>query len=113
MVRSYCPDRGDFVWICFDPHAGHEQAGHRPALVISPEAYNRMVGLVLLCPVTSRRKGYPFEVPTPPGCAISGVILADQIKSMDWRARKASFCCRAPDAVLGEVIAKAQSLLER
>ncbi len=111
-MRYVGPARGDLVWISFDPPAGHEQAGHRPALVISPDAYNRKVGLVLLCPVTTRRQGYPFEVPIPPGSAVSGVILADQIKSMDWRARKAVFCCRAPEDVLGEVIAKAQSLLE-
>jgi len=112
MAQADCPDRGDFVWICFDPHAGHEQAGHRPALVISPEAYNRKVGLVLLCPVTSRGKGYPFEVSIPPGFPVSGVVLADQIKSVDWRARKAKICCRAPEAVLEEALAKAQSLLE-
>lgn len=112
MGRPYCPDRGEVVWISFDPQAGHEQAGRRPALIVSPFSYNRKVGLALLCPITSRHKGYPFEVPLPAGLAISGVVLSDQIKSVDWRARNAAFCCRVDGDVLLEVIARAQSLLE-
>ena len=80
---SYVPRRGDLVWLSFDPQAGHEQAGRRPAFVLSPEAYNRKTGLFLACPVTSKEKGYPFEVSLPSGLQVSGVILADQLKSLD------------------------------
>ena len=90
MSDPYCPKRSDIVWLTFTPQAGHEQAGHRPALVLSPERYNRKVGLALACPITSQVKGYPFEVPIPPGLEVSGVVLADQVKSLDWKARKAS-----------------------
>jgi mRNA interferase MazF len=83
------PDRGDAIWITLDPQAGHEQAGRRPALVLSPASYNEKVGLALLCPITSQVKGYPFEVPIPAGLTVSGVILADQVKSLDWRVRRA------------------------
>jgi mRNA interferase MazF len=102
---SYVPKRGDLVWLFFDPQAGHEQAGRRPAFVLSPEAYNRKTSLLLACPVTSRIKGYPFEVPLPPGLPVSGVILADQIKSLDWKVRKAAFAAETPDAVIEEVLA--------
>jgi mRNA interferase MazF len=88
---SYVPRRGDIVWLSFDPQAGHEQAGRRPAFVLSPENYNRKTGLFLACPITSRVKGYPFEVALPDGLAVSGVILVDQIKSLDWKVRKAEF----------------------
>ena len=83
---SYFPRRGDIVWLSFDPQSGHEQAGHRPALVLSPELYNRKTGLAVFCPVSSQEKGYPFEVKIPPGHKISGVILSDQVKSLDWKA---------------------------
>src|SRR5438093_12343161 len=86
---EYIPDRGDAVWITLDPQAGHEQAGRRPALVLSPAAYNGKVGLALLCPITSQVKGYPFEVGMPDGLKVAGVALADQVNSLDWRARKA------------------------
>jgi mRNA interferase MazF len=86
---AYVPERGDLVWLTFNPQAGHEQAGRRPAVVLSPKAYNGKVGLALFCPITSQVKGYPFEVILPDGLPISGVILADQVKSLDWRARQA------------------------
>jgi len=111
MPRSFCPRRGDIVWLTFTPKAGHEQAGHRPALVLSPEPYNRKVGLAILCPITSRVKGYPFEVALPDGLKVSGVVLSDQVKSLDWKARQASFCCRAPHGILTEVLAKLQPVL--
>jgi mRNA interferase MazF len=111
MTELHAPDRGDIVWVDFDPQAGHEQAGRRPALIISPRSYNQKVGLVLLCPITNQCKGYPFETPLPKGLKVAGVVLADQVKSMDWHARRAEFCCRAPAATVFDVIGKAQSLL--
>ena len=102
---SYVPKRGDLVWLTLDPQAGHEQAGRRPAFVLSPEAYNRKTSLLLGCPVTSRIKGYPFEVTLPPGLPIGGVILADQIKSLDWKVREAQFAAETPDAVIEDVLA--------
>jgi len=90
-MQTYCPKRGDVVWLSFNPQAGHEQAGHRPALVLSPLAYNRKTGLALFCPITTQVKGYPFEVKVPDDVVkVSGAILSDQVKSMDWRARGAS-----------------------
>ena len=88
-MGAYVPARGDLVWLEFNPQAGHEQAGHRPALVLSPQEYNRRVGLALVCPVTSQVKGYPFEVVLPSGLPISGAVLSDQMKSLDWKARRA------------------------
>ena len=111
MPRGYVPERGDVVWLQFDPQAGHEQAGHRPALVVSPKAYNGKVGLALLCPVTSRVKGYPFEVLFPSGSEVSGAVLADQVKSLDWRARNAKRFGVAPEGVLDEVLAKILTLV--
>jgi mRNA interferase MazF len=105
------PDRGDLLWLTFDPQAGREQAGRRPALAVSPASYNGRVGLALLCPITSLQKGYPFEVEIPQGLAISGVVLADQLKSLDWRARKAEVVGRVPSAVIEEVLAKISTLL--
>jgi mRNA interferase MazF len=113
MPRRYCPERGDVVWLAFSPQAGHEQSGHRPALVLSPEAYNRKVGLALFCPITSRAKGYPFEVAIPEGIKASGVVLSDQVKSLDWKARQAEFCCKLPASALDEVTAKLATLLTR
>ena len=109
--RSYVPERGDAIWLMFDPQAGHEQAGRRPAVVLSPSAYNQRVGLALLCPITSQIKGYPFEVKIPVGLPIGGVVLADQIKSLDWRVRHATAITRLPEAVIIEVLQKLQSLL--
>ena len=109
---TYTPERGDVVWITLNPQAGHEQAGRRPAVVLSPEAYNARVGLALLCPITSKEKGYPFEVPIPPGLPVSGVILADQLKSLDWRARQAEFAARLPPQTIQEIVHKLLVLLE-
>ena len=107
----YTPDRGDIVWVTFTPQAGHEQAGRRPAVVVSPRAYNARVGLALLCPITSQVKGYPFEVGVPPGLAVSGVVLADQVKSLDWQARKAEFAGALSASALSEVLAKLATLI--
>lgn len=111
MVAAFIPDRGDLVWLQFDPQAGREQAGKRPALVLSPKAYNGRVGLAILCPITSRMKGYPFEVALPSGAAIDGVVLADQAKSLDWRVRQARFAGRADAAVVAETLTKLRTLL--
>ena len=112
MPPEYVPDRGHLVWLTFDPQAGHEQAGTRPALVISPARYNRKVGLALFCPVTSQIKGYPFEVLLPAGLKIQGAILSDQIKSLDWRARRARFAGTAPAPVLEEAVARILALVD-
>lgn len=109
MSARYVPDAGDIVWLQFDPQAGHEQAGHRPALVLSPAAYNGKRGMMLCCPMTSRIKGYPFEVVIP-GVSPSAV-LADQIKSVDWIARRAARKDVAPPGVLAETRAKLKALL--
>jgi len=105
------PDRGDVVWITLNPQAGHEQAGRRPALVLSPAAYNGRVGLAILCPITSQIKGYPFEVLIPEALDIAGVILADQVKSLDWRARRAEWISTLPRATVAEVLGKLSTLL--
>ena len=112
MRAVYAPDRGDLVWFDFNPQAGSEQAGHRPALVISSKSYNRKVGLALVCPITSRVKGYPFEVVLPPGVEAQGAILCDQIKSLDWRARSATYFGSVPDAVMEEVTARILALVD-
>lgn len=109
-MAGYVPEAGDVVWLHFDPRAGHEQAGHRPALVLSPSRYNGLRGMMVCCPMTSRIKGYPFEVVLsrdPPSA-----VLADQLKSLDWRARGAVRKGQAPRAALAEVRAKIQALLE-
>lgn len=111
IVRRYIPDRGDIVWLEFNPQAGYEQAGHRPALVVSPKAYNEKVGLALFCPITSNVKGYPFEVVLPEKHKVSGAILSDQIKSLDWKVRKAKRMACAPNNVLEEVLAKILTLI--
>ncbi len=108
---SYAPDRGDVVWIRLNPQAGHEQAGRRPALVVSPLAYNRRVGLALLCPVTRKVKGYPFEVAIPEGLSVGGVVLSDQVKSLDWRARQAAHICTLEASTTSEVIRRINVLL--
>jgi mRNA interferase MazF len=109
--RGWAPDRGDLVWLDFDPQAGHEQSGRRPAMVVSPRAYNHATGLALCCPITSRVKGYPFEVALPEGLAASGVVLSDQLRSLDWRARKASRLGRLPEASIDAVLARVRALL--
>ncbi len=111
MVGAYVPERGDLVWLRFDPHTGHEQAGRRPALVLSPGSYNAKVGLAILCPVTSRAKGYPFEVAVPPESGAEGVVLADQVKSLDWRAREGERIGSVPSRVTEEVLGKLGTLL--
>ena len=111
MRNPYCPERGDVVWLSFEPHAGREQAGHRPALAISPAAYNQKVGLAIFCPLTTQVKGYPFEVAIPPGQKASGAILTDQVKSLDWQARGAKFFSRLPDSVISEVQQKLEALI--
>jgi mRNA interferase MazF len=107
----YQPDRGDIVWITLNPQVGHEQTGRRPALVLSPVAYNDKVGLAILCPVTSQVKSYPFEVLIPEGLEIRGAILADQVKSLDWRARQAEWICKLPNTALVEVLQKLATLI--
>ncbi len=110
---AYIPNRGDIVWITFNPQAGHEQAGRRPALVLSPTAYNGKVGLAILCPITSQIKNYPFEVLIPEGLKIGGAILSDQIKSLDWKARQAEFVCKLPSSTLNEVLQKLGTLIDQ
>ena len=113
MVKPgvHTPGRGDLVWITLNLQAGHEQAGRRPAVVISPKSYNGKTGLAILCPVTGRSKGYPFEVLLPDGLAVSGVILSDQVKSLDWRARHAELICTLPDETTYELLEKLGTLL--
>jgi mRNA interferase MazF len=109
MARAYVPEAGDVVWLEFSPQAGHEQAGHRPALVLSPASYNGKTGMMICCPMTTQIKGYPFEVivsTTPPSA-----ILADQVKSLDWRARRTKRKASAKPQVLDEVRKKLQALI--
>ena len=114
MVESeeYLPARGDILWIRLNPQAGHEQTGRRPALILSPSAYNRKVGLALLCPITSQIKGYPFEVQWPKGLPVSGVVLADQVKSLDWRIRRSEQIGQVSQTILEEVLARLTPLLQ-
>jgi len=113
VVRDVqAPDRGDVVWLAFNPQAGSEQAGRRPALVISPRSYNRKVGLALVCPITSRVKGYPFAVELPRGLDATGAILCDQIKSLNWRARRATRLGSIPDPVMQDVTARILALVD-
>jgi mRNA interferase MazF len=111
VTRAYVPDAGDLVWLTFDPQRGREQSGRRPALVLSPATYNAKTSLALVCPVTSRIKGYPFEVPLPPGLPVTGVVLADHLKSLDWKERRAEAAGHLPDEVLLEVLARLAPLL--
>ena len=114
MVRTkrYVPQRGEAIWISLNPQAGHEQAGRRPGVVLSPASYNGKVGLALCCPITSQVKGYPFEVLLPEGLEVSGVVLSDQMKSLDWRARRAELICELPEPTVMEVLAKSRTLLD-
>jgi mRNA interferase MazF len=109
---SDTPRKGDVFWIDFDPQKGHEQAGRRPALVLSGIRYNGASALALLCPITTRVKNYPFEVAVPDGLPVKGVVLADQIKSFDWAARRSKYICTMPREVIDEVLDKAILLLE-
>ncbi|MDE3153672.1 MAG: endoribonuclease MazF [Acidobacteriota bacterium] len=110
VTPRYVPDRGDLVWLTFDPQTGHEQKGRRPALVLSPRSYNARAGLALACPITSQIKGYPFEVPVRAG-KITGVVLADQVKSIDWHQRRARFVRRLPADRLTDVLERLRALL--
>jgi mRNA interferase MazF len=110
-TMDYIPDRGDIVWLTFNPQAGHEQAGRRPALVLSPAAYNGKVGLAIFCPVTNQIKGYPFEVMIPEDLGVSGAILSDQVKSLDWKARQAEKAGTLPAVTIEEVLQKLNTLL--
>jgi mRNA interferase MazF len=112
MAAIRAPKRGDVVWLQFNPQAGSEQAGHRPALVISPKSYNQRVGLALVCPITSRIKGYPFEVELPREMETEGAILCDQIKSLDWRVRSAKRIGSVPPPVMQEVTARILALVD-
>ncbi|HEX5043721.1 MAG TPA: endoribonuclease MazF [Candidatus Polarisedimenticolaceae bacterium] len=106
------PARGDLVWLEFDPQVGSEQAGRRPALVLSPKEYNGKVGLALCCPITSHAKGYPFEVALPESLGIRGVVLCDQIKSLDWRGRRARRITSVPDEVMHDVTGRVLALVD-
>jgi mRNA interferase MazF len=109
--KQYVPESGDIVWLNFNPQTGHEQSGRRPALVISPQEYNEKTDLAIFCPVTSQVKNYPFEVKIPDDLEISGVILSDQIKNLNWKIRKAEFICKLPKAALRETLNKMNALL--
>ena len=106
------PDRGDIAWISLNPQAGHEQAGRRPVLILSPKAYNEKVGLALCCPITRQRKDYPFEVALPAGGKVTGVILSDQVKCLDWRTWCAEIHGSVLPDVVAEVLGKLSVLLE-
>ena len=111
MARVYVPDAGDVVWLAFDPQAGHEQAGHRPALVMSPAIYNSKVGLMVCCPMSTKIKGHPFEVVTQ----VDGVdceVLSDQVKSLDWKVRAAKKKAVVSADVMLHVKAKIKALLQ-
>ncbi len=108
---GYVPDRGDIVWLQFNPQSGHEQAGHRPALVLSPASYNRASGLMLCCPMTSHKKGYPFEIVISDDPHRTSVVLADQVKSLDWKTRQAVKKGAAPPHAIMETLSKLQTLL--
>ena len=115
MVNSqtYVPQCGDVVWITLNPQAGHEQAGRRPAVVLSPQNYNGKIGLAILCPITKQIKGYPFEVLIPEGLPVAGAILSDQVKSLDWHARDAELICTLPTETISEVLQKLVTLLSQ
>ena len=110
-MDEYIPERGDIVWIDMNPQTGHEQTGRRPAVVLSPSAYNNKVGLALLCPITNQNKGYPFEVIIPEGFKVSGTILSDQVKSLDWKVRHAEFFDKIPESITLEILKKLTTLL--
>lgn len=111
VTKAYIPERGHIVWLTFNPQVGAEQAGRRPALVLSPANYNGKVGLAIFCPITSQRKGYPFEVVLPKELPVTGVVLSDQVKSLDWRSRNAQFACQAPQQAITEVLQKLSTLV--
>ena len=112
VARNYVPDAGDLVWLTFDPQAGHEQRGRRPALILSPRVYNSRARLAIACPITSQVKGYPFEVPLLGGGTITGVVLADHVKNLDWQARRVVFESKASADVITEVRERLRALLD-
>ncbi len=112
LEHNYIPNRGDIIWLNFNPQSGREQMGRRPALVISPKSYNSKVGLVLVCPITSQIKGYPFEVLLPADLQTQGVVISDQLKSLDWRHRNAEFIESVSAKLCQEVIAKFSVLIK-
>jgi mRNA interferase MazF len=110
---AYVPDRGDAVWLTFDPQSGHEQSGRCPAIVLSPRAYNSRTHLAIFCSVTTQSKGYPFEVEIPPDLPLDGIILADQVRNLDWKSRRASKICDIPPETMDEILGKLETLLAR
>jgi len=112
VAPEYVPDAGDIVSVDFIPQAGREQAGRRPAVVLSPRKYNEKASLAVMCPVTSHSKGYPFEIALPPGLRVNGVILSDHLKSLDWRQRNAQKIGRLPPSILGLVLERISALLQ-
>ena len=110
-MSSYTPAQGDLVWVNMSPQAGHEQAGRRPAVVVSHYSYNKRSGLTVVCPVTSRQKGYPFEVALPDEAEVVGVVLADQLRNVDWQARRMTFIAKLNEETLGEIWEKVSALL--
>jgi mRNA interferase MazF len=111
VTRAYVPDAGDLVWLTFDPQAGREQRGRRPAVVLSPRVYNARSDLAVACPITSKVKGRMFEVPVPPGSRITGAILVNHLKSLDWKQRRAEFAGRLADDALTDVRERIRPLL--
>jgi mRNA interferase MazF len=109
---DYCPDAGELIWIDLNPTLGHEQSGHRPAIVLTPRQYNERSGLCIICPITSRARGYPFEVAIPPEHAISGLILVDQVRSVSWEKRYVKVAGAAPAKLLDEVRERLAALLQ-
>ena len=108
---AYLPDRGHALWLSLSPTLGHEQGGRRPVVVLSPGFYNKRSGLLVACPITSRAKGYPFEVPIPPGLAIAGVVLSDRIRSLDWKARDIVRIGILPLELVEEILSRSRTLL--
>lgn len=112
MVKHYVPERGDFIWLEFNPQKGKEQAKTRPAIVLSPYKYNKVSSLALVCPLTSKYRGWGFEVKVPDGLEVAGSILVDQMKSLDYQARKAEFISKCPSEIIEDVILRARTLLD-
>ena len=110
MASRCVPSRGDADWILLNPQVGHEQAGRRPALVVSPLAYNKRVGLAILCPIMNQVKGCPFEAVNPPGSEVTGAVLSDQVKCLDWRERQVELTCRLQEETVVGVIEKLHTL---
>ncbi|PSN16213.1 potassium-transporting ATPase subunit C [filamentous cyanobacterium CCT1] len=108
---AYIPNRGDFIWLSFDPQAGHEQMGNRPALVVSQTGFNAKMGFVFVCPISNTQRRNPFYVPVPAGEAVTGVIMADQVRSLDYKARKARFIASCPDLLLQDVLRRIKPIL--